>query len=344
MWTILLLACHLPGSETSKTEAQKPVDVEMGAAARQVMPQWLPVTGSILATRQVQVAANASGVVTSVKVERGQKVRKGDVLAEVDTRLTRLSATAGDAQAQALKAQLSSAEQDCARNEKLFADGVLPRATYERAAAGCEATRRSLEAAEASADLARTNLANTSIRAPFDGVVSEKLIEVGAFVQNPSPVVMLVGEGGLRVRFSVPEAYAARVAEGQSALLTPSTQPELELPAVVRYVSPSLREQTRDRVVEADIQGSDPSILPGMFALVRLSLGEKEQVVVPEKALRSDGPIHRLFTVVEGRAFEQVVQTGSHKEGWVVISRDLTGTEQVVLSPPPSLRDGQVVE
>lgn len=343
MW-YLLLACHLPGSSSKAAEPPKPMDVELTSAQKQPMPRWLPLTGSILAARQVQVAANAAGVVTSVRVERGQKVQKGQVLAEVDTRLSRLTANAGDAQAEALKVQLSAAEQDCARSEKLYQDGVIPQAAYDRSAAGCLSTRRSLEAAEASADAARTNLANTSIRAPFDGVVSEKLVEVGAFVQNPTPVVTLVGEGAFRVRFSVPESYAASVAEGQAALLSPSTRPELELPAVVRYISPSLREPTRDRVVEADIQGSDPGILPGMFALVRLSLQEQEQVVVPEAAVRTEGSVHRLYTVSEGRAFERVVQLGSHREGWVVITQDLVGTEQVILSPPLSLRDGQAVE
>lgn len=345
MWMFLTLACHLPASGPTAADADRvPVKVETTTVAIEPMPSWLVMTGTLVSSQQAQVAADATGVITSVRVERGQKVHRGDVLAEVDTRITDLSARAGAYQAEAVDAQLKAAEADCKRTEQLFSQQVIAQAQYERAMAGCQAQRASLQAARANAAMATTNVAKAQIRAPFEGTVGEKLVEVGNFVQAASPVVSLYGAGLLRVRFTVPEASATLVDFNQRVEVLPVADREHPVPGTVRFLGPALREQTRDRVVEAELVPTDRPILPGMFAEVRVEVAQQPSPVVPKSAIVGDDMVHRLFLVREGRAFEVVVKTGSEREGMVAVQTDLREGDVVVLNPPATLHDGQKVE
>lgn len=337
----LLFACSSP-PKTDPTAAAKdtqPVNVQSAPVERRALPEWLYLTGSLVASQQGQIAADSNGVVTRLYVDRGDRVERGAALAEVDSATTRLSAAAGRAQAEAVAAQLAAAEQECARSERLFTERAISQAQLDRARATCAAQRSSLEAARAQAELARTGLGRTLIRAPRAGTVGERLVEVGAFVQPATPIVSLYAEGLLRARFAVPEAWAGRVSEGQAVEVEPVGLPGRSLTGRVRTLAPALREQTRDRVVEAELDPAEGA-LPGMSGLVRLSLGDQPQWAVPEAALT--GEPARVYVVREGRAFELVVEEGSKRDGYVAIRRDLQEGDRVVLSPS-GLRDGQQV-
>lgn len=341
----VLTACHSGGSSSAAVSQElAPIDVQTATIATAAMPTHIQLTGSILADRQVQVAADVNGVVVATRVERGQQVRKGDVIAVVDTRVSQLSAKANSAQAEAQSAQLAAAEADCKRADDLHSQGVISDSQYERSRAACEAQRQAVAAARAAADITQTNLGKTSIRAPFDGIVGERMVEVGAFVSSASPVATLYAAGGLRVRFPVPEFHISGVEIGRRVEVVVSSQPDRRFPGTVQYVSGALREATRDLVVEAVLDQPDPALRPGMFARVDLETGEQSVAVVPASAIRAEGTVHRLFLVREGRAFEQVVRVGSTRDGQTAVLTDVAAGDVVVVSPPESLRDGQKVE
>jgi membrane fusion protein (multidrug efflux system) len=123
-----------------------------------------------------------------------------------------------------------------------------------------------------------------------------------------------------------------------------SAWPDRAFAAVVQRVSPNLRATTRDMIVEALADNSDGALRPGMFATVRLVVGEEEWPTVPLTAIKKDGNVRRLFVSRDGSAFEMVVGTGVEKDGRVAVLEALRAGELVVVNPPPGLRDGSAIQ
>ena len=343
----LLLACGAPADDASPAAApvedSAPVDVDTVPALRADMPTRLPLVGTLVADRQAMVAADTNGVVVQTKVERGEKVRKGQVLVVIDGRTAGYSALASGAQALAQAAQADVATKDCARAEELFAAGVMPRAQYERTKATCEAQSQAADAARATADLAGSNEERTKVKAPFSGIVGERMVEVGAFVQGATPVASLYADGPLRVRISVPETQSAGITEGSAVSVFPTALDGVSVSARVKYVAGAIREQTRDLVVEAILDAEDPRLRPGMSVRVDVEVAKAPAVVVPEGAIRTVDGVASLFVVKEGVAVQRVVRLGSRWDGKVAVLTDLAEGEDVIAAPTAALRDGAKV-
>ena len=108
-------------------------------------------------------------------------------------------------------------------------------------------------------------------------------------------------------------------------------------------MSPALRAQTRDLLIEARADNKDGALRPGMFATALLLVGDEVQPTVPVEALRVEGTVKRLFLAREGQAFEMVVRTGVTKDGRVVVLEPLDDKTHVILKPPPGLQDGSTI-
>lgn len=342
------VACHRRAPEQAaavpKPKLPAPLKVETAAVERLLMPRFLTLTGSVLADRQSEVAANVAGRITTTGIERGQPVKQGEVLAVVDSKAAGFSAAAAEAQLRASQTQVRLAAQDCDRAEKLFAQGSIARAEYERLRSQCEAQLYQGNAARANASLASKLAGDTVIRAPIDGVVGERFVSVGEYVQASSRVASLYAIDPARVSISVPEPAIGQVKEGQTLEVEVSAWPERKFPAVVKYVSPALRPNSRDLIVEAVAANPERALRPGMFATVKLRVGEEELPTVPADALRVDGTVKRVFLARQGFAFEMVVRTGESRDGRVAVLESLEPGALVIRNPPPGLQDGAAVQ
>jgi membrane fusion protein (multidrug efflux system) len=344
-WWLWMLGCGHGAAEVhvSSDEAGGPLDVTTEEVRTLPFPQVVELVGTVVADRQTTLAADTNGSVTQTLFERGDRVTRGQILAIVDPGTMGMSARAGAAQVQAQQAQLEAAERECARAEQLLSDGVISRSQYERTVAGCEAQRRGVDAASASAAAASSLVGQTRIRAPYDAIVGDRLVEVGAFVGAASPVATLYADTGLRVRVAVPETDWPRIALGSAVDVLPTSLPDRTYHATVSTMSGALREQTRDVVIDAAVTDADPELRPGMFARVRVQTQPVETVVVPDAAIRIDGTTRRLFVVRDGRAFETLVRTGLSREGMTAVLTDLAAGDVIVSPVPDELRDGRQV-
>jgi len=346
--TVALVAgCRKPeatAQEKARAQAPAAVKVETAPVETRKMPRYLTLTGSVLANRQSEVAANVNGRVISTSVERGQAVKTGQPLAVVDARAAGLSAAAAAAQSRAAETQVSLAQTECDRADKLFAQNVMSKADYDRVKTQCTAQLYSASAARANADLTSKLAGDAVIRAPFDGIVGERYVNVGEYVQLPTRVASMFSIDPVRVQISVPETAVSLVKEGQTLDVRVAAWPDRAFPAKVRYVSPALRPSTRDLLVEALAANTDGALRPGMFATVLLLVGEEEMPTVPTEALRTEGSVKRLFVARAGQAVEMVVRTGVAKDGRVAVLETFANNEQVVLRPPPGLRDGAAIQ
>jgi len=147
-----------------------------------------------------------------------------------------------------------------------------------------------------------------------------------------------------RVTISVPEPAVGQVKVGQTLNVNVSSYPDEAFPAEVKFVSPALRTATRDLIIEAEAPNPDGKLRPGMFATVKLMIGEDEQSTVPAEAIKEDGNVRRMFLSRNGSAYEMVVRTGVTKDGRVAVLEKLTDGDRVIVKPPPTLRDGAAVE
>jgi RND family efflux transporter MFP subunit len=345
---VAVAACKKPESTetgTSKTlQALPAVKVETAPVQHEQMPRFLTLTGSVFADKQSEIAANVSGRVTATYVERGQPVKLGQTIAIVDSKAAGFQAAAAVAQSQAAETQVMVAKQDCDRADLLFKQGAMAKAEYDRQKAQCTSQLYQANAARANADLAGKLAGDTVIRAPIDGVIGERYVNVGEFVAASTKVASVYAIDPVRVSISVPERAVSQVKEGQTLQVQVAAWPDRNFPATVRYVSPALRSTTRDLIIEASAVNKDSALRPGMFATVLLATGEEEQPTVPKEAIKSDGTIKRMFLAKDGQAYEMVVRTGVEKEGRIAVLEPIAAGEKVIIKPPPGLRDGSSIQ
>ena len=218
-FTVSTSGCHKPEGDAQAQKAKAvvlpPVAVETAPVELRRMPRYLTLTGSVVANLQSEMAANVSGRVVATLVERGQAVKGGQVIAIVDSKAAGLSATAASAQANFADTQVGQARQDCARAEQLMATNAIAKAEYDRLKSQCAAQLWSANAARANASLAKKLAGDTQIRAPFSGIVGERYVNPGEYVQPPTRVASIYSLDPVRVSISVPETAVALVKDKQ---------------------------------------------------------------------------------------------------------------------------------
>jgi membrane fusion protein (multidrug efflux system) len=343
--SIAAAGCKSAAADTKHQTEEQVAKVETVTVAEREVPRFLTLTGTLVANQKADVAADAVGKVQRTLVERGSFVRKGELLAIVDGRSVALSQAEAQAEARAANARSELAKADCDRGERLFQEGSISKAEFERQSSQCEASAWSKEAAEARANQAVRALGDSSIRAPFTGVVMERLVTSGEYVRPDTRVVTLVDVDQLRLELTVPESAVDSVSEGQTVSFRLANFGDREFPARIRHVGPAVRRSSRDLVVEAIVDNADHKLRPGMFAAAKIELGRSNVPVVPATALREEGSARRIFVVSKDQHLEErIVEAGDAVGTDVAIVRGVTRGERIVKIAATEVRDGLRVE
>jgi len=341
----LISACSKAGDKAKPKEAEAPpAKVKVVAVSERNMPRFLTVTGSLRADRETEVAADAVGKVLQIYVERGQAVKVGDPLVRLDIRTASLGQAQARAQARLAQQGAELAKLECERGEALYKGGSIPKSEYDRRKSQCETSLSSVEIAQSGERLAQKAVKDAVIRAPFAGVIGERFVQVGQYVQASSRVASIYAVNPLRLELTVPEANAAAIKQGlpvefRVAALTDT------YPATVQYISPIIRQRSRDLVVEAVVKNPDGELKPGMFAEARLNVGEQKVAVAPTSALRKGEVASSVFFIEQGRATERIVQIGESRDGLVALLAGVKPGDKVIDNPSDQVHDGvQVTE
>jgi len=348
----LLVSTVLASAACGRSEAapslapkeEPPIHVETEVATERPMPEFLTLTGSLLADKESDIAADANGKVLSTKVERGQAVKQGELLATLDASAASLSATAALAQEQFAKTQAAQAKLECDRSQQLFSSGAISKAEYDRSVSQCTGSQWSVAAATAQHGSAAKMVGDSAIRAPFSGIVGERYVNVGQYVQPSTRVVSLYAVDPLRLELSVPEANVGLIRTGLEVDFQVSAFGAQSFAGNVRFISPNVREASRDLVVEAVVPNADAKLRPGMFATVRLHTGDKKSTVVPLDVVRKDLDPPRVYAVVAGRIEERVVQLGEELDGVVAVPNGVKTGDTLVKNPNNTVHDGVRVQ
>jgi RND family efflux transporter MFP subunit len=347
----------------ANSKAPDPVAVKTVAAQARTVDQSISITGSLLADESVTVSSEVSGRVESIRADFGQRVRKGDVIAQLDTRELQLQhdrAKAALAQALArvgldpnqedvspestpairqAQAQMEDAKFKFESAAKLVKSGDISQErftemekAYRARMAVLEAARddlrtqlASIQALRADVRLAQKRLGDATVRAPFDGAVAQKHVSPGQFMRDNTPIVTLVKVWPLRLRVEIPEGATGSVKVGTSIEFNTDAAPGSEFHAVVKELNPSLDQRSRSLTAEARTSESDPRLRPGSFVQVRLVTRSGVNVVaVPKQALYSVAGLTKLFVVRNGKVVElKIAPPREFEDGWVEVSPDL---------------------
>lgn len=329
-------------AQGSAPEAAVKADtVQVGEAK---VPRFLTVTGSLTAYEDSDVAAGATGKVMSVHVERGTVVRKGDALVKLDGRAAAAQLDDAKAQVALAQSQKQLADAECERSDKLFKEGTSSIAEHDRAQAQCRNAAAQAASAAARLTMLEINVTDTTIRAPFDGVVSERVVSVGEYVRADSKVVTLVALNPLRLSITVPESSAAFIKKDQAVEFTLTAEPGKTHQTKISFVGAGLRNGTRDLVVEALVPNEKRELMPGQFATARVQLGEQQLPVVPRTAVLGEGSRRKVFVVSDGRLEERIVQVSESAGDSLGVMAGVRPGERVVAVARDDLRDGQKLQ
>jgi RND family efflux transporter MFP subunit len=364
-----------PAAKDADTAA---IHVSAVAAVEQPITRFIRVTGTLAAEEQAEVAAETQGRVVSTPVERGTHVSEGADLIRIAP--AEASAQAAEAEANAAqiesrlalgeggsfeiekvpevanaKATLTLAQGDYERAQMLFEKKLLSQADFDKTSAQLEVARRqydiarngstqqyqALLAAQARVRLARKALADTVVRAPFTGVVGERMVSVGDYVTRGMKVASVLRTNPLRVQLTVPQQFSVEVGVGRAVSLEVDTEPGKTFTGQVRYVSPALQKDSRTLIVEAVVANPDGMLKPGSFATARIEqMTNTPGVVAPAAAVRTLSGTSRVFVVSGDRAEERLVTTGQTVGDLVEITSGLKAGERVATTNVTQLVDG----
>lgn len=366
----------------SKAKAD-PVAVRVATAETRHLGSAVSVTGSLQPDETVSVSSEVAGRLAEVRYDFGQTVHQGDIIAELDKReliiqceraraaLTQALAAIGldpkqedvtpdstPAIRQA-KAQMEDAHFKFEMAAKLYKTGDVSEERFieiekglHAREAGYEATRDMLrtqlatvQALRADVRFAEKRLGDATVRAPFDGQISARLVSAGQYMRENTPIVTLVKSWPLRLRADIPEFAATAVRTGGTLVFTTDAAPGAQFHARVTELNPTLDARSRSLSVEARLTERDPQLRPGMFVQVQLALaGDTAAVVVPKEALYQLAGLTKVFTVKGGRVVENKVTPGAEVGGWIEIPGGaIHAGDQVAVSKLPTLIDGLAV-
>lgn len=364
---------------TTRTEAATVQTVSVlarneGGAEGQTV---LNASGYVTARRRATVSSKITGKVIEVHVEEGMRVRAGQVLARLDDSMTQANLSLVEAQLAGARTdleethvRLAEARLKLDRQKRLAADGITPQSDLDTAQAEVDALRARIAATEQSIVVAdrqvnvrRTELADTVIRAPFDGVAISKDAQPGEMISPVSAgggftrtgICTLVDMSSLEIEVDVNEAYIQRVVPKQRVTAILDAYPEWQIPAHVITTVPSADRQKATVLVRIDFDELDARILPDMGVKVSFLReptaddktareAARPRMLVPKRAVRSADGASFVFVVRDGRAERRAIGVGPADGDQIEVVSGLNAGERVIVEGPADLTDGARVE
>lgn len=372
-------ACDRADADSSAAAAEaSAVTVSVADVVEQPIKRFIRVSGTLTAQEDAEVAAEVAGRVIATPVERGSSVGANDSLvrlmasdgeaqaieaqanaAQIEARLGLANGTSFDVdkvpEVANVGAALRLARTEFERARMLHQQQLLSQAEFDQRSAQTEAAERqfdmarntaqqqyqSLLAARARVTLAQKALADTTVRAPFAGVVGERFVSVGDYVTKGTKVARVMRVDPLRVELTVPEQFVSAVATGRAVTFEVDAYPGETFVGQVRYVSPSVAAATRALTLEAIVPNGNNRLKPGFFATAQIEQAARlPGLLVPATAVRTVSGTARVFVVVGDRVEERVVMTGQAVGEQVEITTGIKAGERVVASGVDRVVDG----
>ena len=362
--------------------SEEPPLVRVATVAMERVPETVSATGELFAEDQATLSVKVAGRIKKLMVDLGSRVQQDQTIAELEREDYEFKLRQSEAMVEQTRARLGLGPKDgdtvepadtaivrqaaaalregrlmFNNAEALFKQGVVSNVDYQRAGVALQAAEARHQAAieevhrlraeliqrRAELDLARQQLADTVLRAPFPGAITRRLATAGEYLAVNAPVAVLVRWHPVRIRLEVPERQAAKMRIGQRLEVRLETPASVRAGRIVR-MSPAIEAQNRSLVLEGEIPNEDGALRVGSFVEGVITADPQARgIAIPAAALRTFAGIHRVLVVESGVVAERQVAIGRRLGDRLEIVSGLKAGETLVLDPDARLAAGQKV-
>jgi membrane fusion protein (multidrug efflux system) len=321
-------SCRNGNAEEAKTEETEPaIPVEVEDIERGDVAALYSGTAALESDQEAQVVAKVIGEVVELRVEEGQHVKAGDILARLDGDRLRL-------ETERARTNLAKLERDLARQRELLAKGLVSDESLER-------YQFDIDALKADLHLAELELSYTDIRAPIDGVIAERQIKVGNTVAVNQPLFRLTDLEPLVAYLHVPEREFSKLHPGQAAQLRVDALGGAIFTGRIARISPVVDSATGTFKVTVETIDSTGALKPGMFARFDVVYDtRRDAILIPRAAIVEDEANLTVFVIEGDVAHQRTIKTGLTNGALIEVVEGLTGDERIVTIGQSGLRDG----
>jgi membrane fusion protein (multidrug efflux system) len=332
--------------ETAKAVGKGPQAVLITATT--VQPRSLEIYEDVVGTLEniidPTIGAEVAGRVTRVAGFTGKKVKKGEVLAEIDAVDFEIQSRSDKAEIGRLTSLLDQQQRVVERQQKLVGQGFISQNAVDDALAQRNALREQLVAARARAEATGRSMTKSKVVAPVDGEIETQVVAVGDYVKLGDPLFKLVGVQEMRAHLLLPEAAATRIHTGLKVVMTSPAAPERQIEARIDEIKPTVGANNRALDAIVKFRGDGNLFRGGGTVNARIVTRTLDSaLMVPEQSvvLRPAGKV--VYAVQEGVARQRVVETGLRQDGFQEITKGLAAGETVAADGAGFLTDGAAV-
>jgi membrane fusion protein (multidrug efflux system) len=342
--SILFLALAGCGEEVLQLEELLP-SVSVYRIEAVTLDEEIRASGDLQARFHTMIAAEVAGRVTELSIDEGGAVEESAIVLEIDPERRKLDLAAAEAELAQARANLRKERSQTARIRELRSQSVSSLQQLEEAETTLLLAKSAVRAEEAAVGVTRRAVSDSSVTAPFAGLVARRSVELGEFVQPGTELFELVSLNPLEAIFSLTELDTERVKLGQHVAISVGAFPDQTFAGVVTFVAPTVDPATRTLRIKAEIDNSAALLRPGLFARVSLGVARRENVMmVPAEALLQRAGGASLYRMVDGDRVERVqVRTGVTANNMVEVRGDVRSGDLIIRRGHGGLADGMVV-
>lgn len=348
-----------PPLNISTLQEKSGIPVDVITVEPQNFSEEILVTGTIGSEEEANISTKIPGRVVAVYADAGMYVKANQVLAVIDE--TQLKIQKAQIQNQILiartnletiKIQIDDARRDVNRMEELYKEGAISKKQLEgyqlkldTLNKNFEAAQKNLKVVEDNLQLINTQIDDCTIKAPFDGIIGNKWVEIGEIV-NPGQILMTIyNTGKLNAQMKVPEVYIPQIKKGQSAEIKLDAIGDRNLTGKITKISGSPDPKTRMFTVYVSIPGLPNNVKPGMFATGRITTKTQKNIfLIPGEALIQEGDENFVYIVDNNIAKKVKVVTGQQINGNIEIVSGLSKGDKVVTTGKENLSPESIVK
>ena len=311
--------------------AEKPVSVPV--QVREV-EQTYSAEGVVEAVRQSTVSAQISGRVKEINFEVGDKVNKGQVILRIDEREATQALAGSQAQAQEAQAALQNAKINYERSQQLFEQKYISQAGLDKALADYKIAQAQASASEAGAQQSALTQAYTTVIAPYSGVVSARLVEMGEMVTLGKPLLTGFDPAQMRVMVNVPQYKLSAIGKAPKVSVEMPSLNRWATPATVT-VQPSADARTHSTQVRINLAANEAGVYPGMFVRAHFVTGKTSKMLIPRVAVLRRSEVLAVYVMdAKGHASLRQIRLGEPvNANEVEVLSGLNEGESVALDP-----------
>jgi len=348
---LALAACGKGPAKTDKAGAAAPPALLIAAedvhtVRSNTLASGPSITGSIQPERRADLRAEVSAVVMQVLKENGDVVRRGDLLVRLDDTSIRDSLSSAEAATRAANQAFDQAERQFQRMTTLRGSGMASAQALDDAENRRNAAQSEREATKARAVQARQQLARTEVRAPFDGIVSDRKVSAGDTAQIGKELVKVIDPASMRFEGLVSADNIGSVKAGQKVSFRVNGYGDQDFAGKVRRVNPSANATTRQVEVLVDFADKTQPKLGGLYAEGRIETDTSDALTIPATAVVRDGDKSMVWKLKDNTLQKVALVVGDRdpRTGDFVLKSGLAEGDRLIRHPSSALKDGQKID